>query len=219
MSFKDLSAVEARLLNDSTELRPEEVRDLLPHMPNLSVAGERRLNAELSLQNLQAVQQFEKSSSELTRWLIGLTAALVLLTFAVVYFSYVLAQAGKKIEPRSQTTASKKTLGPWQAKLKMPSTAALPVENPVINCSLSRTPEFTIGYVNVTFTNLADQSYVVKYVISGYNAVGQRVSEGADEFAIGKRESVVRKNFLSYRKSLMSRPGSLFMIQMELREL
>ncbi len=62
-------------------------------MNNISEAGMRRLNSELSLQNLEAVQQFEKSSSRLTGWLIGLTAVLVVLTVVIAAYTVVLARA------------------------------------------------------------------------------------------------------------------------------
>ena len=43
--------------------------------------------------NLEAVQEFEKSSSRLTRWLIGLTVALVVLTVVIAAYTVVLAHA------------------------------------------------------------------------------------------------------------------------------
>lgn len=89
MPFNSNSEMEARLKNPA-KLSSREVRDLIPFMNQISETGMRRLNVELSLQNLEAVQKFEKSSSTLTWWLIGLTGALVLLTIAVVFYSYVL---------------------------------------------------------------------------------------------------------------------------------
>jgi hypothetical protein len=99
MPFKDLRDAEVRL-TDSAKLKPEEVRDLMPYLPNLSVAAGKRLAAELALQNLEAVQQFERSSSRLTRWLIAFTGILVILTAALVYYSYALAQAEKNQSDR-----------------------------------------------------------------------------------------------------------------------
>jgi hypothetical protein len=110
MPFKDLPDAEARL-RDSEKLRPEQVRDLMPYLPNLSVAAEKRLAAELALQNLEAVQKFEKSSSRLTWVLIALTVALVVLTVAVAYYSYALAHAEKKtVESRLQVIQIVKAL-------------------------------------------------------------------------------------------------------------
>lgn len=84
MPFNSNAEMEARLRNNPDKLSPHEVRDLIPWMHEISEVGMRRLNVELSLQNLQAVQQFERSSTKLTYWLIGLTVALVLLTTALL---------------------------------------------------------------------------------------------------------------------------------------
>ena len=84
MPFNSNAEVENRLLQETT-LTPQEVRDLIPWMNQINERGMRRLNVELSIQNLQAVQQFERSSSKLTYWMIGLTAALVVLTIALLY--------------------------------------------------------------------------------------------------------------------------------------
>ncbi|GEM_PF-3618445 len=93
MPFHSSQDVETRLKTNTTKLKPEEVRDLMQWMNNISEAGMRRLNSELSLQNLEAVQQFEKSSSRLTGWLIGLTAVLVVLTVVIAAYTVVLARA------------------------------------------------------------------------------------------------------------------------------
>jgi hypothetical protein len=91
MAFTDQQAAENRLRGDSTKLTEQEVRDLMPWMGGLSTPAMRRLDAELSLQNLQAVQTFEKSSGRLTRWLIVLTAVLVPLTITIAWYTYALA--------------------------------------------------------------------------------------------------------------------------------
>jgi hypothetical protein len=116
-----------------------------------------------------------------------------------------------------QATA-KHILGPWQAKLTVPGTASLPSENPVIKCSLLKTADFSAGYLHLTFANLSDQSYVVKYAVLGYNTKGERISQGNDEFAILKRESVVRQDFLNSQDAPSSNPGSRFVIQLQLEE-
>jgi hypothetical protein len=122
------------------------------------------------LQDLEAVQQFEKSSSRLTQWLIGLTVVLLLLTGVIAWYSYVLARAEKNVPPQSdavpQATA-KHILGPWQAKLTVPGTASLPSEKPLIKCSLLKTADFNAGYLHLAFANLSDQSYLVKVHRSG----------------------------------------------------
>jgi len=90
MPFNSSEDMERRL-KDPARLTSQEVRELMPVMNQISESGMRRLGAELSLQNLEAVQKFEKSSSRLTRWLIGLTIVLVVLTLVISYFSFVLA--------------------------------------------------------------------------------------------------------------------------------
>jgi hypothetical protein len=221
MPFNSSQAAETRL-KDPAKLAPQEVRDLIPHMNQISETGLRRLNAELALQNLETVQQFEKSSSRLTQWLIGLTVVLLLLTGVIAWYSYVLARAEKKVAVPPQSDAApqataKHILGPWQAKLTVPGTASLPSENPLIKCSLLKTADFNVGYLHLTFANLSSQSYVVKYIVLGYNTKGQRISQGNDDFAIGKHESVVRQDFLNSQDAV-SNPGSLFVIQLQLEE-
>src|SRR5690348_4814198 len=94
--------VETRLA-DPTPLTPEEIRDLFPWMNQISEVGMRRLKSQLALQNIEAVQEnigavqkFEQSSSRLAKWLVWLTAALVALTLAVVYYSSLLVRFEKK---------------------------------------------------------------------------------------------------------------------------
>ena len=72
--------------------------------------------------------------------------------------------------------------------------------------------------MNVTFTNLLDRQFQVNYAIFGYNKKGQRISEGTDDFVIAGRESVVRKVQLVNQEAMMSAPGSVFWIEMELVE-
>ena len=92
MPFPSSGDVENRLRTDNAKLTAQEVRDLMPWMNQISEVGMRRLGAELSLQNLEAVQNFEKSSSRLTRWVIGLTAVLLVLTVVIAYYTFVLAR-------------------------------------------------------------------------------------------------------------------------------
>ncbi len=227
MAFNSFAAVEARL-RDPTKLSPQEVSDLMPWMHNLSVAGERRLTAELALQNLEAVQKFEKSSSRLTSWLIGLTGALLVLTLAVVYYSHLLLRSETKTNEAStasrpetktpQTSASRATLGPWNAKFSIPGSVELPKEAPVIKCSFSKSREAVFGRIGVTVANVSDHSYVVRYNIYGYDQNGRRISEGSDEFAIGKRESVLRNVSLQSQESVFGKLGSVFWIQMALEQ-
>jgi hypothetical protein len=94
MPFKSWKEVEDRLA-DPTPLTAQEIRDLLPYMNQITETGMRRLNAHLALQNLEAVQKFEQSSSRLTKWLVGLTAALVILTIVITCYTIVLARSAE----------------------------------------------------------------------------------------------------------------------------
>ena|SRR5712692_9385696 len=91
MPFNSSQDADRRLVTNATKLTPQEVRDLMVWMHQISAAGMRRLDAELSLQNLEATQRFEQSSRKLTKWLISLTAVLVALTLIIAYFSFLLA--------------------------------------------------------------------------------------------------------------------------------
>lgn len=94
MAFGNSQEADRRLVGDVTPLTEQDVRDLMPHIRVISEGGMRRLNAELALKNLGAVQKFEQSSSRLTGWLIGLTAALVLLTIVIACLTFLLARIG-----------------------------------------------------------------------------------------------------------------------------
>jgi hypothetical protein len=91
MPFNSWQEAENRLGNPAP-LTSEEIRDLFPHLNQISETGMRRLNAHLALKNLEAVQKFEQSSSRLTRWLIGLTFVLVVLTIVIACYTVVLAR-------------------------------------------------------------------------------------------------------------------------------
>jgi len=91
MPFRSMQEVDQRLVTESP-LTEQEVRDLIPWMRQIGESGMRRLNSELALQNLEAVQKFERSSSRLTWWLIGLTGALVLLTIVIACYTVQLAR-------------------------------------------------------------------------------------------------------------------------------
>jgi hypothetical protein len=61
-------------------------------MNQISEGAMRRLDSELALQNLEAVQEFEKSSSRLTLWLLGLTVVLTVLTVVIAFYTVALAR-------------------------------------------------------------------------------------------------------------------------------
>lgn len=90
MPFESSYKADVRLVGDKTELTEKEVRDLFEWLHQISESGMRRLNAELALQNLKAVQKFEQSSSRLTKWLIVFTVVLTALTLALVGLTVML---------------------------------------------------------------------------------------------------------------------------------
>jgi hypothetical protein len=92
MPFKDSQEAENRLRGNPDRITPQEWRDLMPWIHDVSGLSIKRVDAELALQNIEAVQKFEQSSSMLTWWLIGMTGALVVMTAALVYYTYVLAK-------------------------------------------------------------------------------------------------------------------------------
>jgi len=129
-----------------------------------------------------------------------------------------LCLSGCQTGRQSDEATAKHILGPWQAKLTVPGTASLPPESPIIKCSLLKTADFSAGYLHLTFTNLSDQTYLVKYIVLGYNKKGELISQGDDEFAILKRANVVRQDFLNSQDAPISNPGSTFVIQLQLEE-
>jgi hypothetical protein len=55
------------------------------------------------LKNIEAVQKFEQSSSNLTKWLIWLTAVLVFLTIVIACYTVVLARKESSVVERQPT--------------------------------------------------------------------------------------------------------------------
>jgi hypothetical protein len=87
MPFNSWQEAENRLGNPAP-LTSEEIRDLFPWMNLVGETAMRRL----VLQDLRALQNFERSSSRLTKWLIALTVALVILTIVITCYTVVLAR-------------------------------------------------------------------------------------------------------------------------------
>jgi hypothetical protein len=85
MPFATIVDAESRL-KEPSPLSAQEVRDLMPYMGILSGGAVRRLEAELALQNIQAVQQFNTSSSRMTRWMLWLTIAIAVMTAIMTIF-------------------------------------------------------------------------------------------------------------------------------------
>lgn len=107
---------------------------------------------------------------------------------------------------------------PVKANFRFPMSVQLPEGNPKVRCDFRNPPDET-GFAAVTITNLADRPYSLDYHIYGYDAEGRRVSEGEDEFVIGRRESVVRKIlFVSQAPASRREFGTTFSLQMALKE-
>jgi len=107
MAFADSKEADVRLTGNPAPLTEQDVRDLMPWIRQISEGGMRRLSAELALQNLGAVQKFERSSSRLTVWLIALTAALVLLTIVIAWYTVQLTRHTLRTDPsRSFSTGT-----------------------------------------------------------------------------------------------------------------
>ena len=144
----------------------------------------------------------------------------VLLLGTGLGIGYYLGRHSTAQEKTSRKDTAKNILGPWQAKFSVPGSAALPQQTPVIQCTFSKPPEYRVGFLSATFTNLNDRPYVVMYAILGYDEKGRKISEGKDDFVIGKHESVVRKVFVESQAGTfhLDRIGSVFWIQMVLEE-
>ena|SRR5215831_2663371 len=103
--------------------------------------------------------------------------------------------------------------GSWRAELKISGSVQLPTDSPILKCSLSKPAEYNLGFVTVTHKNLTDRSFIVNYAIFGYDGKGRRVSEGVDEFVIGRHESVLRKVFLESHSASFKPDADMFVIQ------
>jgi len=107
---------------------------------------------------------------------------------------------------------------PLKASFRFPGSVQLPEGNPKVRCDFQDPPDET-GFAAVTVTNLTDRSYSVDTHIYGYDSEGRRVSEGEDEFVIGRRESVVRKILFVSQAPVSRRDfGTTFSVQMTLKE-
>ena len=227
MPFSSLQEVENRL-GDPTPLNPQEVRELLPWMNQLGESGMRRFHAQLALQSFEAVQKFARSTARLTRWLAALTVMLVILTSAAVYDIFIpthLERAAGQPSPAQDSQGAampilsgKRNLGPWSVKFGIPGSAEVPEKSPMIKFSFAQDTDMGFGYIGVTAANLTDRPCSVRYNVYGYDEHGQRISEGNDEFNIGKRETVLRKVFLVSQQSAQGDLGSTFSIQVALQE-
>jgi hypothetical protein len=130
MPFNSSQQVENRLRTDATKLTAEEVRNLMQWMNQISEGAMRRLDSELALQNLEAVQRFEKSSSRLTLWLLGLTVVLTVLTVVIAFYTVVLARTPHAYG-RFQTSTQDSMLALDTKTGQLCRMAGLPVARPV----------------------------------------------------------------------------------------
>ena len=92
MPFLRVRDAELRLIEDTSPLTAEEVRDLMPWMNVLGTGAVRRLETELALQTIQAVESLNRSSRKPSSWIIVLTVVLVVLTSAITYFTILLTR-------------------------------------------------------------------------------------------------------------------------------
>jgi len=83
MAFKRFQDVDARL-GDPKPLTQEEARDAIPFMRHISAGSLQRYTAEVSLMNVKAVQDFDRSSSRLAMWMMILVAGQIILGLAQV---------------------------------------------------------------------------------------------------------------------------------------
>jgi hypothetical protein len=121
-------------------------------------------------------------------------------------------------QPGLSDSAASKSVQPgkWRAQITIPGSVELPTDRTaVIKCTFAKTTLFKFGFLNVTRENLTGRSFMVKYTIFGYDEKGRRISEGNDQFLIGKHESVVGQVILESQVSPVSpKFGPVFAIQM-----
>jgi len=82
MAKKSREEVQTRLL-DPTPLTRQDVSDLIPHIGAIEGGLVWRIFADLGLQNIEAVQKFDRSSSKLSIQLFWLTWVIAVLTLVI----------------------------------------------------------------------------------------------------------------------------------------
>src|SRR5438128_8587704 len=78
-------------LADRGPLNEKDVRDLIPYLGAIGGGGVWRLFADLALQNIAAIQKFDKSSSKLSTRLLFLTWVISALTFVMTLATILTA--------------------------------------------------------------------------------------------------------------------------------
>ena len=93
MAFNSIGDVERRLASPE-RLTREEIAATIPWLAGaLSERSIRRFEIEVSLQNVEAIHEFDRSSRSLTWVLIVLTVVLLGLTIVIVRYTVLLARA------------------------------------------------------------------------------------------------------------------------------
>ncbi len=122
---------------------------------------------------------------------------LVAVSFILGYFGG--RYSGRLPRARSGVAKSEAVLGPWKASFHIPGTGSvqMPEKSPFVKCDV---PRQTVGFpypgLHVIITNLTARPYFVSDQVYGYNAKGQRVSDGNDDIAMAGHESVNRVVYL-----------------------
>ena len=100
MTFDNVNGVLKRL-DDKKPLCDDEHRALYQWLTEASDQNRRILDLEMTRRLLDAlnesrsaIQRFDESSRKLTRWLIGLTAVLIILTIVIAAFTILLWRRG-----------------------------------------------------------------------------------------------------------------------------
>ena len=147
------------------------------------------------------------------------------LGFGVGYFVGQSRQpSATSAEPALKYQSSPKELGPWKAAFHVPQTLEIPEPDPMLRCSFERSGKYDLlSPLAVTISNLQSKSYTVHYEVHGYDPKGRRISQAVDEFAIGPKETVVRRPGMESQAAatemdFKSRFGSTFGLEMALRE-
>ncbi len=96
MSFYSFLSVQSRLLKDPSRLTEQDIRDLIPWIRDFDSHMAQRLHVELSLQNIEAIQKFDRSSSKLSSRIGWLTFVILFLTFVIAGFTIALYIQGAR---------------------------------------------------------------------------------------------------------------------------
>lgn len=96
MPFEVIGEVNLRLGDNSSRLTDQEFSDLIRFVHQLTGGPLQRLKTELSLRHIEAIQEFEKSSSKLSSRISWLTLVLLFLTFVIAGFTIALYIQGNR---------------------------------------------------------------------------------------------------------------------------